>query len=86
MSLHLRKEKKQQTHVAEIASPVLGALAPLTELDSNFEIFSTDNLLRADFVNFFWFAVNEEWERRGAVRRDKGDAHAGGVERSGEGN
>lgn len=48
------------THVAEVTRPVFRALLAQPELNTDRKVLDSEDLLRADFVNFLGFAVDEE--------------------------
>lgn len=74
------------THIAEVAGPVLGTLVSKSKVDTNFEVFLSDDLRRTRLIYFFWLAIDEEWERCGTIDWYEGDVDAGRIERDGEGN
>ena len=69
----MHPKQEWETHIAEIASPVLGTLLTQTQLDLDFQVFRADDFLCAHFVDFLGFTVDEKAERGCAVSWDEGD-------------
>ena len=69
----MHPKQEWETHIAEIASPVLDTLLTQTQLDLDFQVFRANNFLCAHFVDLFRFTVDEQAERSCAVSRDEGD-------------